>query len=654
MDPNGLRKAQGARGIGRGHGPHRGPRTVFYDPLSLQYALGYKDRRYSLTYDTLKRISIQLSLIASIINTRIAQIASFSEPYRLTKSLGFQIRHKDTDHETTRAEKDFIKQLEAFILSCGEPGQRNPYTRMKRPKFESFLKTVVRDSLTYDQVGFEVVPRRNQIPFEFWPVDATTLRIATPDRDAGMQFSYHHRTPICGYMQPHRFHNLYEGQRYGEQAPMGEPVQYVQVVNGQIENVYTDAEIAFGVRNPRSDIYIQGYGFGELEQLITIVTATLHAEEYNRRFFMQGAHPKGMLNFKGDNWSPDQLEAFKRMWVGQIAGSENCVDGSTVIWTPKGASSIRDVVGDGKEKEINIWTGTEWCPALAYKTKESKQLVETKLWNGLTVSTSPDHKFRILGDEGPEWRRQEDLEVGDYVLVNKQSPIGEKSVPSFQGRSLTPEMLEVLGWMIGDGYLSKSSMSLFYHPSKETEVRLRHLKILHKFDLPAKSRDKHLSLDEIEEICERYNFQTVSSVRLSIQLASVEFVRWLSQIGFQPSRLGKVIPGFVFVLPNEHKAAFLRGFFSADGNLAKGRHPAITITNDTLREQTRLLLISFGIRTNLSEGKTKLTIKGRKRGRIKAKSVLRVKDRDRFLKVVGFIQDHKQPVEMKHGQDTQG
>jgi hypothetical protein len=323
MDPDGMKKAQGARGIGRGHGPHRGPRTVFYDPLSLQYALGYKDRRYSLTYDTLKRISTQLSLVGSIINTRIAQIASFSEPYRLTKSLGFQIRHKDTDHETTRAEKDFIKQLEGFILDCGEPGKSNPYTRMKRPKFESFLKTIVRDSLVYDQVGFEVVPRRNQIPFEFWPVDATTLRIATPDRDAGMNFSYHHRTPLHATLQPHRFANLYEGQQYGEMAPFGNPIQYVQVVNGQIENVYTDRELAFGVRNPRSDIYIQGYGFGELEQLITIITSTLHAEEYNRRFFMQGAHPKGMLNFKGDNWSPDQLEAFKRMWVGQIAGSEN-------------------------------------------------------------------------------------------------------------------------------------------------------------------------------------------------------------------------------------------------------------------------------------------------------------------------------------------
>jgi hypothetical protein len=301
----------------------RGPKAVFYDPLSLQYALGYKDRRFSLTYDTLRRIAHQVSVIASIINTRIAQVSAFSDPYRQTKSLGFQIKHKSPDHMTTDSEREFIERLEMFVATCGEPGKTNPYSRMKRPKFESFIKMIVRDTLVYDQLGFEIIPRRNGIPFEFWPLDAATLRLASPDRDVGMQFSYHHRNPIAATFQPHRFANLYEGQSYGDWTASGRPVRYVQIVNGQIENVFTDAEVAFGIRNPRTDIYIQGYGYGELEQLITIVTGILYAEEYNRRFFTQGAHPKGLLNFKGDNWTPDQLEAFKRQWVSQIAGTEN-------------------------------------------------------------------------------------------------------------------------------------------------------------------------------------------------------------------------------------------------------------------------------------------------------------------------------------------
>lgn len=319
-----MAKAQGDPS--RKGAPPRGPKSVFFDPLSLQYAMGYKDRRYSLTYDTLKRIAHQVGVVAAIIATRQAQIAAFSEPYRLTKSLGFQIKHKSPDHLTSDSEREFIQYLESFISSCGEPGRQNPFTRMKRPKFEAFLKMIVRDTLSFDQIGFEIIPRRDRIPFEFWAVDATTLRIASPDRDAGEQFSYHHRNSISPLHQPHRFANMYNNQVYGETEPLGangEPVRYVQVVNGQIENVYAGDELAFGVRNPRSDIYIQGYGYGELEQLITIITSILYAEEYNRRFFMQGAHPKGMLNFKGDNWTPDQLEAFKRQWVAQVAGTEN-------------------------------------------------------------------------------------------------------------------------------------------------------------------------------------------------------------------------------------------------------------------------------------------------------------------------------------------
>lgn len=331
----------------------RGPKSAFFDPLSLQYSLGYKDRRYSLTYDTLKRISNQLSVVAAIVNTRIAQIASFSQPYRTTKSLGFIVRHKDPEHGTTASEKRFIKQLEDFVAGCGEPGRQNQFTRIRRPNFEQFLKMIVRDSLIYDQTAFEIVPRKNRIPFEFRAVDGATIRLASPEQSEAQEKSYFQRNPVYenAHMQP-RLSGLYTGQQYGGVAAQKEAVQYIQLVNGQIENVYTDSELAFGVRNPRTDIYIQGYGFGEMEQLITILTSMLYAEEYNRRFFTQGAHPKGMLNFKGDNWTPDQLEAFKRQWVAQVAGTEN--SWKTPITQSEGIEWINMQLSN-QDMQFNVW-----------------------------------------------------------------------------------------------------------------------------------------------------------------------------------------------------------------------------------------------------------------------------------------------------------
>jgi intein/homing endonuclease len=404
----------------------------------------------------------------------------------------------------------------------------------------------------------------------------------------------------------------------------------------------------------RTDIYADGYGYAEIEQLVTILTSVLYAESYNRNQFSQGAQPKGVLNLKGDNWTKDQLEDFRRHWTSQVAGVENCVAGNTKIWTPYGAQEIATLLGDEKEKEIKIWTGKEWCSALAYKTKEPKKLVHTKLWNGLKVSTSPDHKFKVLGENGPEWKIQSDLEIGDYVLVNKKS-IESSEIPHLningENKQLTEGMLEVLGWQIGDGYIAfkgkNKRFQLFYHHDKEAEIRERHLSILKSFGLPARSKDKLLTEEDVDKICEKYGFKTVSGVRRSIELYNSEFTTQLVDLGFCPSSIGKSIPSFVFSLPESYKGAFLRGLFSADGNLAKKRSPELSISDDSLREEVKLLLISMGIRTCKSEGKTKILIKNKTRGVVEAKSILRIKDRDRFLSLISFLQDHKQPTEMK-------
>lgn len=333
-------------------GPARSSKSWFYDPLTLQYSLGYKDRRFSLTYDMLKRMSAQLSIVSAIVNTRAAQIAAFAQPYRQTRSLGFIIRHKDSGHATTPAEIEHIKDLEKFIMNCGR--EPNPYSRAQRDDFEDFLRKLVRDSLIYDQACAEVVPDRLGIPYEFMAVDASTIRLASDDRYIGINSSFNSRNGFVPAV-PSRFQNLYEGRQYGQDEIMtaaGEPVKYVQLINGQIENVYSDSEMVFGVRNPRTDIYIQGYGYGELEQLVTIITSHLYAEEYNRKFFSQGSAPKGLLNLKGDNWTPEQLEDFQRHWQAQVSGAENAW--KTPVLQSEGLEWI-DLNKTNREMEFGQW-----------------------------------------------------------------------------------------------------------------------------------------------------------------------------------------------------------------------------------------------------------------------------------------------------------
>ena len=300
----------------------RSSKSWLYDPLSIQYALGYKDRHFSLTYDILKRTVSQLALLNSIINLRCAQVAAFAQPYRNTRSLGFVIKHKDPDHPTTRAEVAFIKELEAFIQNCGR-AEPNPYSNTRRDDLEDFFKKIVRDSLTYDQLCVEVVPDRMGVPYEFIAVDASTIRIAADERYYGINSSSNQRqgfNPVNPRVNRGTSPiDPVGGAKYSD----GKATAYVQVINGQIENVYNEDEMIFGVRNPRADIYTQAYGYSEIEQLITIITGSLNAEEYNRAFFKQGSNPNGILNLKGDGWTDETIEGFQRHWMAQVAGVEN-------------------------------------------------------------------------------------------------------------------------------------------------------------------------------------------------------------------------------------------------------------------------------------------------------------------------------------------
>lgn len=67
------------------------PKAFFIDPLEFNSNLGYKDKSFSLSYTTLKRMS-KTPIINSIIKTRKNQVADFAEPQENKYSTGFVVR----------------------------------------------------------------------------------------------------------------------------------------------------------------------------------------------------------------------------------------------------------------------------------------------------------------------------------------------------------------------------------------------------------------------------------------------------------------------------------------------------------------------------------------------------------------------------------
>lgn len=290
------------------------PKAMYWDPFSLVEQLGYKERPSAITYATLQSMVWKVPLVNAIIQTRINQVSSFATPQRTRFDTGFRIRLRDLEAKPTKQDKLFMSEMENVLLTTGVT--KDP---RGRESFESFLRKLTRDSLTYDQTCFEVVPGRDGRPVEWYAVDAGTIRLA----------------------DTYRLHPEDDPDR----------IKSVQIYDQVVISEFSESELAFGVRNPRSDIRSQGYGTSELEMLVSTITHILWGLNYNANFFAQGSVSKGLLNLKGA--IPEkQLRAFRRQWYQMISGVENAwrtpiVNAEDIQWVNMHASN--------RDMEFSSW-----------------------------------------------------------------------------------------------------------------------------------------------------------------------------------------------------------------------------------------------------------------------------------------------------------
>jgi hypothetical protein len=339
--------------------PDRGaydPKSNLTDPTNYgTMNFGYKEKWALLDYSKCRAISYADSIIAAIMQLRINQIASFSIPQSDKYKVGFKIKMRDKDKEPNSAEQAKIKELEQFILMTGVPENFiDTPERTRRDGFATFLRKIGRDTLTFDQTNFEITPRNNGIPYQFQAVDAATIRIVPDEKEKHEYFGgapnytseeFAQVMPFSGTPNPFR--------EFQPKHP-----RYCQVVSGVIRHIYDEWEMAFGVRNPRTDLLAQGYGFSEIEMLVTTITSHMNAEAFNRRIFTNGSTVKGIMAFEGIV-PPDQLESFRRQWYMQSTGITNAWKTPIMSLGKETKLNWVDLAKTNREMEFGKWL--EYC-----------------------------------------------------------------------------------------------------------------------------------------------------------------------------------------------------------------------------------------------------------------------------------------------------
>lgn len=310
--------------------------SVFFDPNDLAgNGKGFKDSKGVLSFSTLRRMG-DIYIIRAIVNTRIEQVQNFLHFSEDEQKEGYTIRRKkslfkeEKEDELSNEDKRKIENIVKFLENGGWNEKWDNID-----SFQEFVRKITFDSLTLDQLAFEIVRSRDWELKKFRAIDASLIR-------------------FLDTVDP-RQREAFEGYRFKGYLPRYCMVWDDMIIRNPMTKepiLYYPWELGFGIRNKTSNIRKNGYGTSELETLVEIITWILWGMSYNGLFFKQGSQPKGFINVKNANISPSTLNEFRQAWMQTMRGVENShrvpvINGIDLEWI--------DLQKGNRDMEFNDW-----------------------------------------------------------------------------------------------------------------------------------------------------------------------------------------------------------------------------------------------------------------------------------------------------------
>ncbi|OGG18515.1 hypothetical protein A2721_01715 [Candidatus Gottesmanbacteria bacterium RIFCSPHIGHO2_01_FULL_47_48] len=294
--------------------------------------------------------------------------------------------------------------------------------------------------------------------------------------------------------------------------------------------------------------------------------------------------------------------------MGPVEATNPCVTGDTLISTQEGLIKMRDVVEshfeggarfggnmgliiDKRTLDPNA-EGTEDGRAIKFFDNGEKEVLRLETKAGLELTGTFDHK--VLTPHG--WVKLSEVNLGDEVCV--QSGEGgfssEGSLPFKFGKPTLPtkwskELGQVLGWLVGDGWLRTGDKNC-------------------RAGLTFGVEDKEI-MEYFRAIINRWygkDIKPIERVRNTWHLSyhGKGLVDFFLQLGVKPVKAAdKEVPGTVYQAPKEAVIGFLQGLFTADGtvNFRVGHSSYVRLTakSKLLLKGVQLLLLNLGILSHI-------------------------------------------------------
>lgn len=286
-----------------------------------EYASIYRAKNQLVPDHLLKRIAIQDSLVAAIVNTRSNHMSAFGRPAKDRFSLGFKIEadqewFDDLDKQTQKQVQRRIKDVEQLLLTCGNT---NGWSETERISFSDFLKLSTRNAVVCGRIATEVVwtadPRdpSKRRAHSFRPTDSGTIYFAAPYKEAAQAVRKQARFLL----------EQLKNDKFTPEEYKAGGYDWVQVIDGKPFQVFTAEEMLVQNFYPVTDVELNGYPLTPIDTTLSAITTHINITSHNKLYFQSGRASRGMLIIKSQDVDLSVVQAVRQQFNASINSVSN-------------------------------------------------------------------------------------------------------------------------------------------------------------------------------------------------------------------------------------------------------------------------------------------------------------------------------------------
>ena len=284
----------------------------------------------------------------------------------------------------------------------------------------------------------------------------------------------------------------------------------------------------------------------------------------------------------------------------------NCLSLDSLIMTEKGLKKITEVKAGERVYAFNQKTGDiilKKCTRIF--DNGVKKVYELNTLHH-TIRVTSNHPFLVVKRNGRGrqshfvWEELKELKKNNEIVVLKRlkqgksfkfkqitlSQKGDYKVNKINNikipRTSSEELMELFGLYVGDGWI---------RPQK-SEIG---------FALPKNSNESKRLISLYKKI---FNKNLIQKDKNYTYIYSVNLARFIDSLGFGKGVKNKIIPDWVFTLPDSEKEAFVNGLMLSDGYKLGNSHRYVSASYNLLRT-LRLLLQTISYQVGKIHQQTK-------------------------------------------------